>query len=137
MQDRAKHHGWMDANGGITGNLSNHEGDLDPVDEAIKDCLIDKEQLESEKELRKDLSKELNAKEGDIIQGQLSKDAKESRKNNTLKYKMSTTTSSSNTPSTLVQKMIVYMINKELESSGLIRLIATENIFTRRKLIFS
>jgi hypothetical protein len=92
----------MDANGGITGNLSNHEGELDAVDQAIKDCLIDKEQLENEKELKRDLAKELNMKEGDIIQGQLSKEAKERRRSNTLKYKASnTTSSSSSTPSSL------------------------------------
>lgn len=88
LNDRAKHHGWMDANGGITGNLSDHAGDLDPLDQAIKDCLVDKEHLENEKELKKDLAKELNTKEGDLIQGQLSKEAKENRQKNTLKYKL-------------------------------------------------
>ena len=43
-KERAKHHGWLDANGGITGNLSNHAGDLCPLDKAIKDCLMDLEQ---------------------------------------------------------------------------------------------
>lgn len=92
----------MDENGGTTGNLSNHEGELDALDQAIKDCLLDKEQLENEKELKKDLAKELNTKESDLIQGQLAKEAKESRQKNTLTYKVvSKCTSSSSSPSTL------------------------------------
>lgn len=85
LNERAKHHGWMDANGGTTGNLSNHAGELDALDQLIKNCMMDKEQLENEKQLAKDLSKELNTKETDIIQGQLAKEAKESRKENSLK----------------------------------------------------
>ena len=40
MDERAKHHGWMDANGGITGNLSNHTGDLSDLDSAPKNVLF-------------------------------------------------------------------------------------------------
>ena len=81
-KERAKHHGWLDANGGITGNLSNHAGDLSPLDKAIKDCLMDLEQLNAEKDLKKDLGPELNEKEGTLIQTQLSKESKSKRKEN-------------------------------------------------------
>ena len=87
-KERAKHHGWMDANGGITGNLSNHAGDLSDLDQAIKDCLMDSEQLTAEKELKKDLGPELNDKENNLIQTQLSKESKNKRKEITLKYKI-------------------------------------------------
>ena len=102
-KERAKHHGWLDANGGITGNLSNHAGDLCPLDKAIKDCLMDLEQLNAEKDLKKDLGPELNEKEGTLIQTQLSKESKSKRKENTLKYKVpaagSDVSSDSNTSS--------------------------------------
>ena len=104
LNERAKHHGWMDANGGTTGNLSNHAGELDALDQLIKNCMMDKEQLESEKQLAKDLTKELNGNENAIIQGQLAKEAKESRKDNTLKYKTvsaDSNSSSTSSPSTL------------------------------------
>ena len=42
--ERAKLHGWMDANGGATGNLSDYVGDLSVLDQAIKNCLMDEEQ---------------------------------------------------------------------------------------------
>ena len=86
--ERAKHHGWMDANGGVTGNLSNHAGDLTALDQTIKDCLMDFEQLTAEKELKKDLGPELNEKENNLIQTQLSKESKSKRKDITLKYKI-------------------------------------------------
>jgi hypothetical protein len=86
--ERAKHHGWMDANGGVTGNLSNHAGDLTTLDQTIKDCLMDFEQLTAEKELKKDLGPELNEKENNLIQTQLSKESKSKRKDITLKYKI-------------------------------------------------
>jgi hypothetical protein len=88
LKDRAKHHGWMDENGGVTANLSNHAGDLDELDQRIKDCLMDKEKLEAEKELQRNLSSELNARESELIQGQLSHEAKEHRRKS-LKHKIS------------------------------------------------
>ena len=87
-KERAKHHGWMDANGGVTGNLSNHAGDLSALDQAVKDCLMDNEQLTAEKELKKDLGPELNEKENNLIQTQLSKESKSKRRDITLKYKI-------------------------------------------------
>ena len=43
LKERARHHGWMDANGGITGNLSSHEGDLCDLDNMVKQILMDQD----------------------------------------------------------------------------------------------
>jgi hypothetical protein len=60
---RAKHHGWMAENGGVTGNLSDHAGDLSGPDKYIKQILNDKEELEAAKKLKKDLTKNLEKNE--------------------------------------------------------------------------
>jgi hypothetical protein len=44
LAKRARHHGWKDENGGVTGNLSGHEGDLDDLDTNVKQILMDREE---------------------------------------------------------------------------------------------
>ena len=51
-EERAKHHGWMDQNGGVTGNLSNHEGELSELDGNVKQILQDLEDVKAQKELK-------------------------------------------------------------------------------------
>ena len=80
IKERAKFHGWTDANGGVTGNLSNHSGDLDAIDKAVKQILIDQEHEKNEKELSKNLSKDLEEKEVTILTKSLSKKSREKRK---------------------------------------------------------
>ena len=36
IKERAKFYGWTDANGGVTGNFSGKEGDLDITDSVIR-----------------------------------------------------------------------------------------------------
>ena len=57
LRARSQHHGWTDANGGITGNLSGHEGQLDELDRMAKQILMDKESKKAEKELKKILKR--------------------------------------------------------------------------------
>ena len=59
----------MDANGGITGNLSGHEGDLCDLDSMVKQILMDQDGKKAEKELKKIQAGELNDIEGDILKG--------------------------------------------------------------------
>ena len=65
--ERAKFHGWLDENGGVTGNLSNHEGELDELDTNIKQILQDLEELKAQKELKDDLAKNMDKNENIII----------------------------------------------------------------------
>ena len=51
LQARSQHHGWTDANGGITGNLSGHEGDLDELDKMVKQILMERKAKKADKEL--------------------------------------------------------------------------------------
>ena len=48
----------MDANRGFTGNLSDNVGYLSSLDQFIKNCLMNEEQLKAESQLKKDLGPE-------------------------------------------------------------------------------
>ena len=80
LNERARHHGWKDANGGITGNLSGHEGDLSEMDSMVKQILMDQEGKKAEKELKKIQAGELNDIEGDVLKGRLVEGARKRRK---------------------------------------------------------
>ena len=67
IKERAKFHGWTSSNGGVTGNLSGSEGDLDAVDSAIRQILLDEENEQSERELQKKLSKTLETNEAAVL----------------------------------------------------------------------
>ena len=71
LQKRARHHGWMDENGGVTGNLSGQEGDLDDLDGMVKQVLMDKEEKKANKEAKKIQAGELNDIETDVLKGRL------------------------------------------------------------------
>jgi hypothetical protein len=53
LNEIARHHGWKDENGEITGKLSGHEGDLDDLDANVKQILMDKEEEKAQEELKK------------------------------------------------------------------------------------
>jgi hypothetical protein len=80
LKERARHQGWMDANGGITGNLSGHEGDLSEVDGMVKQILMDQDGKKAEKELKTIQAGELNDIEGDVLKGRLVEGARKRRK---------------------------------------------------------
>jgi hypothetical protein len=79
LDKRASHHGWTDANGGITGNLSGHEGDLDDLDRNVKQILMDREEKKAKKELEKIEKGELNDIEKDVLTSRLQSQAKAKR----------------------------------------------------------
>jgi hypothetical protein len=55
MRSRARFHGWMDANGGYSGNCSNHAGELDQLDKNIQIIVMDLERRNAENELKETL----------------------------------------------------------------------------------
>ena len=67
LNNRSAHHGWKDENGGVTGNLSDHQGDLDPIDECVKIILMEMEQEKSEDELIAGQRKRLDRNECDVL----------------------------------------------------------------------
>jgi len=72
LKERARFHGWLDANGGLTGNLSAKDGhQLDELDQNVKIILMDQEQRKAEK----NLSNVLNNIDSGIINDSLSSDS--------------------------------------------------------------
>ena len=79
LNEIARHHGWKDENGEITGNLSGHEGDLDDLDANVKQILMDKEDKKAQEELKKIQAGEINDIEKDVLTARLQAQAKEKR----------------------------------------------------------
>jgi len=47
VDERCAHHGWTDKNGGVTGNLSGHAGDLDELDKNVRQIVQDWDEKEA------------------------------------------------------------------------------------------
>jgi hypothetical protein len=80
LNKRARHHGWKDENGGVTGNLSGYEGDLDELNANVRQILMDKEDKRANAELKKIQTGELNDIEKDVLTSRLQEQAREKRK---------------------------------------------------------
>jgi hypothetical protein len=76
--DRAKHHAWTEQNGGVTGNLSNHAGDLNGAEKYIKQILYDKEEYEAAKQFKVSQSKNLEKNELEALMQGISRNSKKS-----------------------------------------------------------
>ncbi len=111
LEKRARHHGWTDANGGVTENLSDHAGDLDEVDCNIKQILQSLEQKQEEKKMREDLSKNLEKNEMALLTQGLSKQAKEKRKYSSSSEKSNISSTSSS--SMLDEKIMAFLSGGE------------------------
>ena len=79
LSDRASHHGWTDKNGGVTGNLSGHEGDLDELDRNIRQILMDLEEKKERKEAEASIRADLEKKEEAVLSGETRRQAQASR----------------------------------------------------------
>jgi hypothetical protein len=81
IEKRAQFHGWTDKNGGVTGNLSNHAGDLDVIDSNIRQILFDIEEKRAQKELKKALSEKNERTELEVLTQGITGASKKKRKN--------------------------------------------------------
>ena len=95
IRERARFHGWLDINGGVTGNLSNEEGDLSGIDVEIKQILLYREEQRETEKFNTNLSKELDQNEVTIITNNLKKRSKAKSKDSSSSSGHSSTVSGS------------------------------------------
>jgi hypothetical protein len=79
IRETAKRNGWLDSNGGVIGNLSDESGILNPVEQNVKQILMDKELKNEEKMLQVQLSKQLDCMETNILTDSLCSESKKKR----------------------------------------------------------
>ena len=107
LKERARFHGWQDANGGVTGNISTKDGhQLDELDQNVKLILMDIEQKKAER----NLSTVLNSIDSSIIIDSLNSDSTTIRKKRKETYlhlpaRSSTPTSSNSDSSSSTKKI--------------------------------
>jgi len=75
VNEQCEFHGW-DRHGGVTGNLSGGEGDLDELGRNVRQILMDIEEKEAKKEAEKAAKEDLENKESAILDGEIQRKAK-------------------------------------------------------------
>jgi len=78
VNEQCEFHGW-DRHGGVTGNLSGGEGDLDELGRNVRQILMDIEEKEAKKEAEKAAKEDLENKESAILDGEIQRAANAAR----------------------------------------------------------
>jgi len=118
IKERARHHGWLDENGGVTGNLSNHEGDLAGLDVNVKQILLYREDIKEAERFSTNLSKELDTNEVTVLTNNLKKKSRRKRKESA-EFGVRSSGSSSNVSSEFDEYVLDFFgVNKKKKSSA-------------------